>query len=76
MNFEYETGPTTTRQVLVEERGEEWYRQQGLAEAVAYFSYVRRQAPDAPPVGAVTVMEMADHFANYIRSGEKPEAKA
>lgn len=49
-------------------------RSVALARALTYFSYVERTVgPDAPPVGALTVLGMADHFVAYITSGDHPE---
>lgn len=54
---------------------DEELRSIALREAISYFSYVQSRGAlgAAEPVGALTVLGMADHFADYIRTGAKPE---
>ena len=75
--------PPIAPPVMVAERrvvealyGEQEIRYRALSEAISYFAYARRQDPSAAPVGALVVLGMADHFADYIRNGQHPEATA
>ena len=56
---------------------EQELRASGLRDALSYFTYVQmpRSAtgPTQPPVGITTVLEIADHFAAYVRDGVKPQ---
>lgn len=51
-----------------------------LRDALSYFTYVTSRAPGtgpaSPPVGITTVLEIADHFAAYVRDGSKPQKEA
>lgn len=66
--------PAEPVRVTRAEYGEQQVRALALSEAISYFAYARRQDPAAAPVGALVVLGMADHFADYITSGAHPEA--
>ena len=61
---------------------EQELRSSALRDAISYFTYVNVQrsavatGPPPPPVGITTVLEIADHFAAYVREGSHPAKEA